>query len=256
MSPPAPSRRGLPAREPKPPSEREWERSRVLEPLSAPRRPLLISDGGGLPFAPTELDGPPHTLDPEDPPVATLLAHLMARAAPKPAGGPPWKRRAATNPPPASLDGWRLLARSDDEALFGRGQPPRLVTVAVRLDARRRWTFVASSAARPLRATRDGIRASSWRPDPTREPQPDDTILRVLVTEQTFSGGQRADSRVLAPDLHLDADQLVLTVYVTPRQGYVGGARNPETPIRVELPEPLGLRRLIDGALAELDPQK
>ena len=65
-----------------------------------------------------------------------------------------------------------------------------------------------------------------------------------------------AGYRVLAPDLHLDADQLVLTVYVTPRQGYVGGARNPETPIRVELPEPLGLRRLIDGALAELYPQK
>ena len=150
-----------------------------------------------------------------------------------------------------------MLARSDDEALFGRGIPPELLTVAVRLDARRHtWAFVGSSRARPLRATRDGIRASSWRLDPSTAPEPGETVLRVLVTEQTFSGGQRADSRVLAPDLHLDADQLVLTVYVTPRQGYVGGARNPETPIRVELPEPLGLRRLIDGALAELYPQK
>ena len=231
----------------------------MLEPLPGPRYPDLISDGGGLPFPPAALAGSPAPLDPEDPAVAALLAHLTARATPKRVSRAPWKRGAATPPAPAppSLNGWRLLARTDDEVLFARGLPPQMLTMAFRQDGRRRtWACFGSSAARPLRAARDGIRASSWRPDPTREPQPDDTILRVLVTEQTFSGGQRADSRVLAPDLHLDADQLVLTVYVTPRQGYVGGARNPETPIRVELPEPLGLRRLIDGALAELYPQK
>ena len=60
---------------------------------------------------------------------------------------------------------------------------------------------------------------------------------------------------MLAPDIHLDADQLVLTLFVTPRPGFQAGSRNPETPVRIALPEPVGLRRLIDGALAELSPR-
>lgn len=262
MSPPTPRRFGLPAREPKLPSERDWDRSALLEPRSAPRQPELVSDGGGLPFPPAALETPDGGLDPEDPAVAALLRHLASRSAPKQGARASWKRRAtaattsAASDPPVSLAGWRLLARTGDEALFGRGHPPQLVTVAVLHDGRRRsWSVSASSAARPLRATRDGIRASSWRPDPTHDPQPDDTILRVLVTEQTFSGGQRAYGRVLAPDMHVDDDRLVLTLFVTPRPGYQAGASNPETPVRIALPHPLGHRRLIDGALADLSPR-
>ena len=228
----------------------------MLEPRPAPRRPEMVSDGGGLPFPPAALDGAPGPLDPEDPAVGALLAHLAAGAAPKRSSGAPWKRSSVPASPTVSLDRWRLLARTDDEALFGRGQPPQLLTIAVHRNPRRgNWVYDVSSAARPLRATRDGIRASSWRLDPTHEPAADDTVLRVLVTEQTFSGGQRADRRVLAPDIHLDADQLVLTLFVTPRPGFQAGSRNPETPVRIALPEPVGLRRLIDGALAELSPR-
>jgi hypothetical protein len=245
----------LPAREAKLPSERDWERATVLEPRLAPRRPELISDGGGLPFPPGALEGPPAPLDPEDPAVGALLARLSAGSGAKPPSRAPWKRRAAQPAPPpdpAGLDGWRLLARSDDGVLFGRGRPTQLLTIAFHRDARRGvWVHEATSAARPLRVTRDGIRASSWRLDPTREPRPDDTVLRVLVTEQTFSGGQRADRRLLVPDLHLDDDQLVLTLFVTPREGYQAGSSNPETPARIALPEPVGLRRLIDGALVD-----
>lgn len=253
MSQPSPRRKGrLPAREPKLPGEREWERSALLEPRPAPRRPELISDGVGLPFAPAALDHPPEPLDPEDPAVGALVAYLAARAGVKPSRAP-WKRGRPPAPAP-SLDGWRLLARTDEEALFGRGATPQLLTIAVRRDTRRGWVYLGASAAVPLRAARDGIRASSWRPDPTHQPQSGDTVLRLLVTEQTFSGGQRAYGRVLAPDMYLDGDQIVLTIFVTPRPGYQAGSSNPETPVRVALPEPLGRRRLIDGALPRLSP--
>jgi hypothetical protein len=58
----------------------------------------------------------------------------------------------------------------------------------------------------------------------------------------------------------MNADQIVLTIFVTPRPGFQAGSPNPETPVRIALPEPVGLRRLIDGALANLsahngDPQ-
>jgi hypothetical protein len=194
----------------------------------------MVSDGVGIPFPRVALSTPGEPLDPENPAVAVL-------------------RQRLGDQDPRALASWRLLASSDDDVLFGRGYPPHLVTVAVRREGRReRWTYVASNAVETLRAARDGIRASSWRLDPEYEPAPQDTVLRVLVTEQAFASGQRADSRVLRPDLYIDTKQLVLTMFVTPRRGYQTGSRAPEAPVRVVLPEPLGSRRLVDGALVEL----
>jgi hypothetical protein len=102
-----------------------------------------------------------------------------------------------------------------------------------------------------LRATREGIRASGWRLDPTREPDPAQSELRLLITEQTWAGGTRADGRLLGPDLHIGDEELVLRVFVTPRPGFQVRSPNPETPARVILPVPLGPRRVIDGALYE-----
>jgi hypothetical protein len=225
----------------------------LLQPRPAPRCPELISDGGGLPFAPATLAVSPRPLDREDPAVGALIAQITQGTAPKGASGLPWRQATAAPAAPPSLDGWRMLARTDDEVLFARGGPPRLLTVAVRRDARRgKWTCVAVNAARPLRAARDGIRASGWRLDPTREVKPEETALRVLVAEQTFAGGQRAGRRLLPPDLHVGAEELVLTMFVTPLPGFQTRSANPETPARIALPQPVGPRRLIDGALYDL----
>ena len=221
----------------------------LLAPRPAPRYPELISDGGGLPFAPAALAGSPGQLDREDPAVAALIAQIALQTTPKGGSRIPWKQ-APTPVAPPSLDGWRVLARTDDEVLFARGRPPELLTVAVSHDARRgRWSCIGVSAARPLRAARERIRASGWRLDPTRQVTPEETVLRVLVAEQTFAGGQRADKRLLMPDLHVGADELVLTMFVTPVPGFQTRSSNPETPARIALPEPVGQRRLIDGAL-------
>ena len=60
---------------------------------------------------------------------------------------------------------------------------------------------MAGRRGRPLRATRDGIGASSWHLDEVVELKPEDTVLRICVTEQMFAGSRRADGRVLAADL-------------------------------------------------------
>lgn len=210
----------------------------LLEPRPAAPEPALVSDGAGLPFPPSALDAPAGQLDPDDPAVAALSAQIARQTTATDSSSPP------------SLRGWRMLARSEDEVLFGRGLPPDLVTVAMRRNGPRQgWTSIAVSTSRPLRTTRDGVRASGWRLDPTCEPNPEDTIVRVLVTEQTWSGGTRADKRLLAPDLHVGAEELVLTMFVTPRPGFQVRSPNPETPARVALPEPIGRRRLSDGAI-------
>ena len=215
------------------PTARDWERSAVLEPRPAPRAPALVGDGGGLPFSPLALDGRPEPPDPGDPATGALVVFLGLTEA-------------------SSLDGWRLLARTDSEAIFGNGRPPELRLVAVQRDGRRgTWTCVSQSTGRPLRATRDGVRASSWRLDPDYQLQPNDTVLRILLTEQTYAGGRRADGRVLAPDLYEGPDEIVLTMYVTPQQGFQVRSRNPKTPVRVALTQPVGLRQVIDGAVFE-----
>ena len=222
----------------------------MLEPRPAPRQPELISDGGGLPFPPAALIAPPGRLDPEDPAVAALIAQISRQTATGRGSRGPRKQVAPPELTLRGLEGWRLLARSESEALFARGRPPQLLTVAVQHDVRRRhWMCVGTSAARPLRATRDGIRASSWRIDPDHVLHPDDTLLRVLVTEQMFAGGQRASGRVLSPDLYLDTDELLLRMFVTPAPGFQSRSPNPETPVRIALPDHVGRRRLIDGAL-------
>jgi hypothetical protein len=235
----------------KAPTERDWERSALLEPVATPRDPEFVSDGGGLPFRPAALSEPAVKLDSTDPAVEALVAQIARSTAPK-RGRMPLKRRAPAPVEPPSLNGWRQLARTDGEALFAHGRPPRLLTVAVRVDRKgREWECIDVGTGRPLRATRELIRASRCRLDPTHPPDPEDTVLRVLVTEQTFAGGQRADRRVLPPDLHTGDDDLVLRIFVTPRPGFQARTPNPETPVRVALPHPIGTRRLVDGALYE-----
>ena len=139
----------------------------TLRPLIAAREPALISDGGGLPFAPEAAFAPFEPLDPEQPPVRALLEQIERgrRQAQKPR---PFRRPAPLPPmtDAQKLAGWRVLAGDGGEILYGKGRPPQLLTVAVRRGRRDRWSVVGVSNSRPLRATRDGIRASSWRLDP------------------------------------------------------------------------------------------
>jgi hypothetical protein len=221
------------AHEGKLPSERAWQRSRVIEPRPVPRHPAFVSDGAAPAFPPTALLAPPGGLDAADGAVAALVSLLLAQGI------------------AVELGDWRVLVRTDEEAVFARGLPPQLALIAVRRESRREsWIASAASTERPLIATRDGIRASAWRLDPTQELGAEEQTLRLLVTERAFASGQRADSRVLPPDIHIGEDEIILTVYVKPRPGFQTGSRNPETPVRVTLPEPVGERTLTDGALA------
>jgi hypothetical protein len=221
------------------PTERDWKSSLVLEPRLVPYEPELISDGAGLPFAPSALHAPSGQLDPVDPPVGALAAQLSRQ---KPAADGSLPR----------LEEWRILARGESEVLFGWGLPPRMITVAMRREGRRgKWSSVAVTRFKPLRRTRDGVRASSWQLDPTQQLTSDDTIIRILVTEQTRSGGEFAHKRLLAPDLHVGHDELVMAMFVTPKPGTQLPSGTVETPVRVQLPSPVGERLLVDGALYE-----
>ncbi|HEX4108613.1 MAG TPA: hypothetical protein VHX88_10795 [Solirubrobacteraceae bacterium] len=254
MSPRLPLRRDKdkgpkPEKPPKLPGEKDWARCAALEPVAGSARPVLVGDGGGPPFPPSALFAPPDALDEAQPDVAALLAHLEQRAAARRKAAPRGEAALIEGPVSPSLEGWRALVRGEGEVLYGHGVPPRLQTVALREDARRgRWSVYGSTAGRVLRPVRDGLRASSWQLDPEQALDPQTTELRLMVTEQSSASGQRADGRVQPPELWADARALVLTVFVTPRPGFQNNVKNPLTPVRVTLPEPLGERVLCDGS--------
>jgi hypothetical protein len=219
------------------PTERDWKSSPVLEPRLVPYEPEFVSNGAGLPFEPSAINAPAGELDPADPPVGALAAQLS-------------RQKPAADGSVSRLEEWRILARTENEVLFGRGLPPRMITVTMRRKGRRdNWSSVAVRNFEMLRRTRDGIRASSWDLDPTHELTPEDTVIRMLVTEQTRSGGELAHKRLLAPDLYDGRDELMLAMFVTPKPGAQMPSGTLETPVRVQLPSPVGERLLIDGAL-------
>lgn len=241
---------------PKPPGAAAWASAPLLETVPGPAQPQLISDGGGLPFNPVSLTCPAPALDPDDPAVAALLVQIdRGRQLAQPARLLRPRAKPAPLAPEAKLEGWRALAREGEQALFGRGAPPRLLTVAVRRGGSGRWEPLGVSNSRPLRAVRDGVRASSWRVDPTIPTGRDSRVLHILVTERTMASGTPVAERLLAPELYMDSEVALLRTYVRPLTGYVGRAGRHETPVRVTLPEPLGGRRLRDGALFEPGPR-
>jgi hypothetical protein len=224
--------------------------SPLLTPVLTPREPALISDGGGLPFAPEAPLADFEPLDPNEPAVQALIAQIdLGR---KQAAKRGFLRRSVPLPPLEAahkLAGWRVLAAAENELLYAKGRPPQLLTVAVKRAPREKWLAVGVSNSRPLRSSRDGVRASSWRLDPDFEVSPDQTELHLFVTEQTQATGRPAEDRMLPPDLYIGDDELVLRLYIKGIEGYVGRTRRYETAVTVALPEPLGERAVVDGAL-------
>jgi hypothetical protein len=233
-----------------PPRPEAWEHARRLTPELVAREPALISDGGGLPFTPAAAFSAAQPLDPSDPKVAALIRQIdLGRRQAQ----PDRLFRPKAKPPPMEtsqkLAGWRELAGDEAEVLFGRGRPPRLVTVAAKRGLLNKWSPLGASNSRPLRATRERVRASSWRLDPSFELTPEQTELRILVTEQTMATGTPVADRLLTPELYLDESEVLVRVYVEPLEGYIGRTSRYETPVIIELPEPLAGRSVTDGAL-------
>jgi hypothetical protein len=235
--------------EPKATSEKEWAKADTISPLLTRRLPVEISDGSGMTFPPEALSAQHPPLDPEDPAVKVLI-HQIDFSVKGPHVKLPWRRDPRSPDELAELlSGWRVLASAKDRRLFGKDSPPKLITVGVKRERRNRWAINGVSPARQLRAARGEIRASSFRVDPDQPPGPEDTLLRLLVVEQTRAGGRLAYGRFQAPDLYLDESEALLRCFVTPLQGWQAGTRRWETPLLVRLPEPLGERQVVDGAI-------
>jgi len=91
-------------------------------------------------------------------------------------------------PPP---DGWFVLDIGDEVALFGHGSADRLLTARMGRTTDGDWVFEGWSLFCALNVSLPaGLGRVKVVLDPDHdEPQPDDTMIHVLVTEQTCTRG-------------------------------------------------------------------
>ncbi|TFC87771.1 hypothetical protein [Cryobacterium sp. TMT4-31] len=87
-------------------------------------------------------------------------------------------------------------------------------------------------------------------------PDPLSKELRLLVTEETCSGGDDAEERIEVVSIDETDDQVSLVLGVRPRGGINACPSNPATPFTVTLSEPLGEREVVDASLANPRPLK
>lgn len=77
---------------------------------------------------------------------------------------------------------------------------------------------------------------------------PETTEFLALVTERACASGQSSEGRIVGPRIeYVDHTSVVVTFEVRPLPGGQECPGNPATIVEVELEEPLGNRRLLDG---------
>jgi hypothetical protein len=110
------------------------------------------------------------------------------------------------------------------------------------------WTLSGFGECRPSLVL-EGRSLATWTLDPD-SPAPNDraTSFAALVTERSCTGGRAMGERLLPPTITYLPDTVGVVFSARPLAGGQDCPGNPSTRVVVELREPLGKRRLVDGA--------
>jgi len=153
-------------------------------------------------------------------------------------------------------DGWRVLHETDERVLVvhvgdrSTAADTGLSFMTLEADAGEwRWAGASSGAECPLQfQLDDGLGVVEWELDPSYPtPAPDDTVLHLMATERGCASGQPMGDRLNQPVVLGDDSQMSITLSVVPLEGDRECPGNPAAAVDVDLGEPLGDRRLVDG---------
>jgi hypothetical protein len=151
-------------------------------------------------------------------------------------------------------DGWLVLTSSDKhvELLYVDARTVGFMSFE---STRAGWAWAGGSLAERCRLRTvlpPSLGEVDWMLDPAF-PRPDDdtTTLHLLATERDCASGQPMGDRLLGPQI-VETDKSVLIAFAAIT---ISGdcPSNPATPVTVELPSPLGGRRLRDGLSVSFD---
>lgn len=205
-----------------------------VEPPLDPRV-LGLTCGGGNAFHPALLGVPGHAENDPDAAAAALRAEIIGSAS---------ELRLPRS-------GWVRVAQLADRVQFvapdGDGDGWFVVGLMVR-DGR--WTLDLMGECQPEVVLPAGVGRAEWRLDPAfPRPAAGDRQIHVLINELACAGGQSPEGRVLPPIVAPSQTAMTISILVTNRPGGQDCPGNPDFPMTVDLPEPLGGRPLLDGAV-------
>jgi hypothetical protein len=112
------------------------------------------------------------------------------------------------------------------------------------------WELDLAGECNPRVVLGAGLGPADWWVDPAGPPRTRETTeLDVLVLERSCAGGESSDGRIAPPFVLYQADAVVLTFGVIPREGAQRCPSHPPGRYHVRLDEPLGDRWLLDGGV-------
>lgn len=148
-------------------------------------------------------------------------------------------------------DDWLILRETDDDVLLvHRGSDGLAFMNVSRVDGEWTWSGSQMGGPCPLHyAVPEGLNAVDWVLAPSSLPlDPTATSLDILATERECVSGQEMGDRLLEPQVVMTANELRVVLAAEPPPGeFFECPGNPETPVTVELPQPLGDREVVEG---------
>lgn len=149
-------------------------------------------------------------------------------------------------PPPRQ--GWFVLRIDADTAVFGHGdQAPYSAAFLHRDDGE--WELAGwTSRCVPGVELPAGLGPVRVTFDPNHpRPQPEDTVVHLLVTEQACASGQPMGDRLRGPQVVESDDRILIALAVEVQMVPTACPANPSQPVTVELSQPVGDRPITNG---------
>jgi hypothetical protein len=108
---------------------------------------------------------------------------------------------------------------------------------------------VVDTVPSPTTEVEGRVGPAAWWIDPAAIPlSPKATKIPGLIREQGCASGRSPEGRVLDPAIFSADDAMLVTFWVRRPSGNQECPRNPDFPVEITLPEPLGDRKLLDGS--------
>lgn len=153
--------------------------------------------------------------------------------------------------------GWRLVVFNEDGVLF--------LLPGTRAEGVSFWNAEFGPAEADWQPVRwgqceiqpafEGTEAARWELAPGEEIGPDTASFEAHVFEQACASGASPEGRIVGPSVVLLDDTVIVILATRPPQGPQTCEPGPPASVRVQLPEPLGDRQLLDGSSFPAEPR-
>jgi hypothetical protein len=196
---------------------------------------LGLTCGDNHVFHPSLLGVPGQAENDPDPAAAALRAEIVA----------------STEELRLPRSGWVRVAQLADRVQFvardGDGDGWFVVGLRVTNGG---WSLDLKGECQPEVVLPAGVGRAEWRLDPAFPPPAvGDRQIHVLINELACASGQSPEGRVLPPMIAPSQTAMTIAILVAGRPGGQDCPGNPDFAMVVDLPEPLGGRVLLDGAV-------